>query len=121
MEEAILQLIELVKTASIELWQIGLRQAYVKGMQSLVWTVVFLFVAQLFGRWALQIYHGYKNYTPESHHNPDELLGTLLVTVVIGLGFSLGGLYMLQEAVGLLYNPRFYALQMLIDLAGGLR
>ena len=107
----VLQLAGWVEGVAPEVWAIMVRQALVKGIQSIFGAVVALVMAICLTLVFKRCYKQYKN-------KYDSLMPEMGMTFSgIGIGISvIVFCVMLADAIGYLFNPQYYALQGIITL-----
>jgi hypothetical protein len=112
MEELIAKLVELVESASPELWEIAQRQVLANIVTKVIWAVVpliifvvLLFLARICWR-----------QSKEDKYNEDEWISGAIVLVVVSIGFMVFALTKINYIISAMINPKYYAIKALLDL-----
>ncbi len=106
------ELMEVVQETAPAVWGITLRQVYVEAIQHLVKTIVF-------GGIGFYLYRSAKYLRKKHEEQPHEMFDFLggmvfLLAGLCGVGSVLDFVFALSRVI----NPRFYAIQLLADMAG---
>ena len=125
MEQALLELIELAKTAAPELWGIAMRQVYAR-----IGVMVFFTVLAIVGAsFVSKVYFQYKEKTEQYVKQEKEKLkyvlsdedkyeNELFVTSSIFVMCVIAVITLVSIIILNLINPQFYAIKILMGLAG---
>ena len=125
MEQALLELIELAKTAAPELWGIAMRQVYAR-----IGVMVFFTVLAIVGAsFVSKVYFQYKEKTEQYVKQEEEKLkyvlsdedkyeNELFVTSSIFVMCVIAVITLVSIIILNLINPQFYAIKILMGLAG---
>ena len=116
MDELIHELIALVQQTAPELWRIATRQVVARTVQCSVGLFIGLLILWL-------CYVGYKklrDYKNSDKYNQfDDDMGVAMGFFIIGLVALFGAIYIacaINNLIGLLINPEYYAIEELLDL-----
>lgn len=105
MEKALLELIELAKSAAPELWKIAMHQVYAR-------VAVFVFLLVVSVGMIVFVFKLYPKYRMERNEDGEFLC------YVFGTVGSVGVVLFPITLILYLMNPQYYAIQILLGLAG---
>ena len=110
-EELLYKLISIVEEAAPQLWRIALRQTLVVGIQNLI-TVI---ITGVLGQYALRKALWMWRERTEDPEDVSDIIATVLAVggfmmLVIAFGF-------LMDLIEIVFNPEFYAIKLLMDMA----
>ena len=114
-EELILQLAEVVETASKKLWEIAYKQVYVNIMYDFLWFIAFAVLTFI-------SYKTFKRYWKDAHEKEDrwdDKTGSEIVYVFSGISAVICFLVTFASVgtiIGKFLNPEYYAIKVLLDL-----
>ena len=129
MEQALLELIELAKTAAPELWGIAMRQVYARIGVMVFFTVLAIVLAIVGASFVSKVYFQYKEKTEQYVKQEEEKLkyvlsdedkyeNELFVTSSIFVMCVIAVITLVSIIILNLINPQFYAIKILMGLAG---
>ena len=129
MEQALLELIELAKTAAPELWGIAMRQVYARIGVMVFFTVLAIVLAIVGASFVSKVYFQYKEKTEQYVKQEKEKLkyvlsdedkyeNELFVTSSIFVMCVIAVITLVSIIILNLINPQFYAIKILMGLAG---
>jgi len=115
MGEALAELVQFVKDIAPSVWGIAVRQAYVGMWQTLMWGVFILLLSAGFGIIARRAHRTLNDLSDYDRESREVVMWGCIIGSLIFFAISLT---CFTHVIAVAINPEYYAVQILLELAG---